>query len=223
MKKVLVYAWFLCILGNNKASSKFLKIDLTNGTVMSSFQLTNSAAGISIKAYQFYFISNEELIISLDANLSNNNLGLSQDSKLDSVVLIVNVTSGTVLRNSIWDIQNGMEFSTTIEFQNGFLYQLGIKDDIYLFIKKLNLTSLSLEDQKVFLPSSQYMVRGHKSFHSYGIAGDNIVSIYDSYSDKLWIILIDKNTLSIIKFWNIEFPNDSILTYKGWMLPYTKS
>ena len=148
--------------------------------MLTSFQLTNKSTGLILKAYQVYFISNDELIISLDSNQTYNKFGFTQNSKQDSVILKVNVTSGSMLVNSIWDIQNGMEYSTTIEFENDRMYQLGIKDDIYLFVKMHNITTLNLLNQKVYLPASPNKFKGYRSFHSYGISGDNIVSIYAS-------------------------------------------
>ena len=148
--------------------------------MLTSFQLTSKSALLNVKAYHVYFISNDELIISLDSNVTYNAFGFTLNSKQDSGILKVNVTSRSVLVNSIWDIQNGMEYSTTIEFENDRMYQLGMKDDIYLFVKMHNITTLSLLNQKVYLPASPNIFTGYRSFHSYGIAGNNIVSIYSS-------------------------------------------
>ena len=222
-KGIISIFFDLTTLANDISFSRFFKLDQNNGNVLTSFQLTNKSTGLILKAYQVYFISNDELIISLDSNQTYNKFGFTQNSKQDSVILKVNVTSGSMLVNSIWDIQNGMEYSTTIEFESDLMYQLGMKDDIYLFVKMHNLTNLSLLNQKVYLPASPNVFTGYRSFHSYGIAGNNIVSIYTSYIDTFWILLIEKNSLSIVKYWSTTFSSKAVTTAKLWIYPYSKS
>ena len=104
------------------------------GDVISAFQLTQSSTGFGIKAYQIYFLSKDILLVSADGNISTNSYAISQNSNQDIIMLRVNVTSGSVTQMLAWDIQNGNEYSSTIEIDSDYFYQFGMKDDLYLII-----------------------------------------------------------------------------------------
>ena len=181
------------------------------------------STGFNLKAYQIYFVSTDELIISVDGNQTYNKFGLTSSSQQDAMILKVNVTTGTVVSSSTWDVQNGMEYSTTIEFENDTIYHFGMKDDKYLFVKKHNRTTFDIISQKVYLSTSSNPFVGYKSFHSYGIAGNNLVTIYSSYIDKYWVLLVDKGTLSVVKFWHLQYANINSVSLLGWVKAYTKA
>ena len=167
-------------------------------------------------------MSNNELIISVDGNQTYNKFGLTSSSQQDAMILKINVTTGAVVSSSTWDVQNGMEYSATIEFENDTIYHFGMKEDKYLFVKKHNLTTLDIISQKVYLPTSSNPFVGYKSFHSYGIAGDNLVTIYSSYIDKFWVLLFDKENLNVAKFWHLYYANINSVSVLGWIKPYIK-
>ena len=133
---------FTYLTANDVSYSRFLKLDPLTGNVLTSFQLAKMSTGFNLKAYQIYFVSNDELIISVDGSQTYNKFGLTSSSFQDTMILKVNVTTRTIVSSSTWDVQNGMEYSTTIEFENDTIYHFGMKDDKYLFVKKHNLTTL---------------------------------------------------------------------------------
>ena len=205
------------------SSSRLLKVDSSTGNVLSSFQLTQGSTGIRLKVNKIYFISNDELLVSSYGNKTYNMLGYSQNSQQDAILVKVNATSFNVLTSSAWDAQNGNEYSSKIEVDGDVIYQFGIKDDTYLFLKSHNLTTLDLINQKLFLPSDSNLYPGYQSFTTSGIVGNNIVTYYPCYHDSLWLFIFNKVSLSLIKIWTIAYSNKDVSAMKGWIMPYTFS
>ena len=200
--------------------SRFLKVDPAKGNVLASFQLSQGSIGINLKANKIYFVSNNELLISSDGNKTYNMIGVSETSQLDSILIKVDVDTNKLLTSSVWDIQNNNEISSSIEVDSDIVYQVGQKNDIYIFLKSHNLTSLELINQKVFLPSTLNQYPGHTTFTSSGIAGSKIVTHFPCYLDINWIFIFNKNSLSLMKIWPFIYSNNEAQAVKGWTLPY---
>ena len=52
---------------------------------------------------------------------------------------------------------------------------------------------------------------------------NTLVNWFFIYVDTFWIILIDKNSLSIAKYWNTAYSSIKLTTVKSYIKPYTKS
>ena len=208
----------LFYLANSLSFSRFLKVNQDTGDVISAFQLTQSSIGFGIKAYQIYFLSSDILLVSADGNISTNNYGISQNSNQDIMMLRVNVTSGSVTQMQAWDIQNGNEYSSTIEIDSDYFYQFGMKDDLYLLIKKHNASTLAIVDQKVYKPTNSNPFVGYQSFHSFGMFQNYLITIYADLGDENTIIFFDKLTLKLVKFWVFVYTNLSSQPIKRWVI-----
>ena len=200
-----------------------MNIDQNTGAVLSSFQLTSSLNGFNLYTTDIYFASNNELLISANGNKTYNKIGLTDNSKIDAIILKVNVTSRNIIVSSTWDIQNGVELVSSIEIENNTVYQFGIKDDLYLFIKTHDLSTLNIINQKVYLPSTSNVYTGYATFQWSGILGNVLITIYTCYLDNYWIYLFDKIILSAVKVWVVVFSNTDAQNLKGWTYPYTFS
>ena len=193
------------------------------GDIISAFQLTQSSTGFGIKAYQIYFLSNDILLVSADVNISTNGYGISQNSNQDIMMLRLNVTSGFVTQMQAWDIQNGNEYSSTIEIDSDYFYQFGMKDDIYLLIKKHNATTLEIVDQKVYKSPNPNPFIGYQSFHSFGVFQNYLITIYADLVDENTILFFDKLTLKLVKFWVLVYTNKSSQPLKRWVLKNSRA
>ena len=184
-------------IANNQNFSRYLKVDQNTGAVLSAFQLTSSLNGFNLYTADIYFISNDELLISANGNKTYNKIGLTDNSQIDAIILKVNITSRKVISSTICDIQNGIELVSNIVIKNNTVYQFGIKDDLYIFIKAHDISTLNLINQKVFFPSTSNVYTGYASFQWSGILGDLLITIYTCYLDNYWIFVFDKTTLSL--------------------------
>ena len=186
------------------STSKFINVDKETGEVLNSFQFTNKQTGFNLKIFKVYDFSTDELLITADGTYNNNLIGYSANSNNDAMLLILNLTSQLISQNSVWDWQNGVELATSVEYDSDYIYSFGQKDNTYLFLKKHNITSLELINQKIYLPTTvSPQPEGSKVFYSYGMFQNKIVWIYMSYIDEFSLTLFDKNTLNLFKNWQI--------------------
>ena len=132
------------------------------------------------------------MLFSSNGNLYDSSIDFGYSTNENSILIKFNTTSFSFTQAAVWDWNSGNEISSSVLFENDVLFSFGMKDIEYIYIKKHNLTTFELIDQKIFLPQSTNQQPDLCIFYCYGITGDRLAAYYMSYLDKYSIVIFDK-------------------------------